>query len=93
MKEYISIILIVALLWAIIMWGRNKKVYNLRLKILHAGGNYEGMHKFYPKLPSYNRMVFSLKSIRLNSYFNKREIEELSELFTKPNKRQQNNNE
>lgn len=71
------------IVYAILRMFRNQKVYNFRMRLLDAGCNYEGMLKFYSKLPSYNDMLKGWKPIRMENYFTKEEIEEFNNLENK----------
>lgn len=71
-----------------LIW-RNKMVYKFRIHVLKLieeksnieskNGNwkYGNIEKYYGKLPSYDKMLFSFKSLKLKLYFTKKEISEL----------------
>lgn len=84
----ITIIMIIFLILPIPIFSyRNIKVLKFRLNLNHLCYEYSiknlnqggqiGWKKFWSKLPSYNKMVFSFKKIRLETYFTKEEIDEL----------------
>jgi uncharacterized protein (DUF1919 family) len=67
---------------------RNHKTYDLRIHVLkleskiilkkiHNGFNFDG-YDYYDKLPSYNKMVYSFKPLKLETYFTDEEIKELT---------------
>lgn len=57
-----------------ILW-RNDKVFDFRLKIIYAfsPANWSEAKKLYEKY-SYNDMLFSLKSLKLEAWFTEEEI-------------------
>ena len=79
-------ILISGLIYSIYMLERNRKVCDFRNKVnnlaykynmRHLGENKDGWDLSYNKLPSYDDMLYSFKSLKLESYFDENTINEL----------------
>jgi hypothetical protein len=85
------LIFIIVLGISLFVLFRNKKVYTFRLKLIDMCGNYNMRHIddykintdtdaftwLYRKLPSYNKMLFSFKSLKIESYITEEHYEKL----------------
>jgi hypothetical protein len=89
-EEIIIVILILFFLNFYFLIYRNDIVFDFRICILNLSSEYEKRqifdkgiytkHYHFMKLPSYYRMVFSFKKLRLSNYFTKEEVKELLEV-------------
>ncbi len=62
----ISLILaFIGFIFLLFFWIRNNRVCNLRIKILHTD------MKVYDSLPSYDKMLWSFKSLKLKNWLPK----------------------
>jgi len=79
--------LLVMLIYTLYIQNRNHKVFSFRMWVLDLSDEYESkmiasgnpfnFHAHYKKLPSDNRMLFSFKKLKLETFFTNKEIKEL----------------